>query len=120
VCKKIHSLNPDIPLFTIHDGILTTHQYQDVVNTAIKEAYKESIGILPEVKIEYLNQSNAYKELDQYSFKKIDKLLTKLKLTLDINPDYMIDSFRNHPRNEHIEPHDLFVDYALLLKYLTA
>ncbi len=51
-CKKIYDINPEIPMFTLHDSIITTSQYQSIVNCIMSEVLTEAIGFPPKFKIE--------------------------------------------------------------------
>lgn len=52
VCKTIAEETPDIPLFTIHDSILTTENYADHVQDRMLTIIDETIGIRPRIKKE--------------------------------------------------------------------
>lgn len=51
-CKKISEINPDVPLLTIHDSIVTIPQYQDLVEQVMKEILEKAVGFAPQLKIE--------------------------------------------------------------------
>jgi hypothetical protein len=66
VTKRINDKNPSIPLFTIHDSILTTEMYNDYVKATIDEVYLELLGFIPQLeKISY-SKLNAYLTLNKY------------------------------------------------------
>ncbi len=52
-CKIIAEKNPEIPLFTIHDSIVTTEEYADFVKEILSNVVKEAIGVEPMIKIEF-------------------------------------------------------------------
>ena len=65
ICNRIISENPRIPIFTIHDSILTTKGNEDFIKKMIEEEFEKLIGfipklhkeeLLPEIGIERLNK----------------------------------------------------------------
>jgi hypothetical protein len=52
-CRIISDANQDIPLFTLHDAIITTEEHVYFVEMVMKNVLTEAIGISPEIKIEY-------------------------------------------------------------------
>lgn len=50
VCKKISQQNKDIPLFTIHDSLLTTPTYFKTVEQVMVEVLTDEIGFKPTLK----------------------------------------------------------------------
>lgn len=55
-CKKISKLNPDIPLFTLHDSIITTPKYQTLVEHIMNETLSNGVGFPPVLKVERWEQ----------------------------------------------------------------
>ena len=53
VVDRILIEQPDIPLYTIHDSILTLPVYKDYVIDVIEEESINKYGIKPKLKIEY-------------------------------------------------------------------
>lgn len=51
-CKIISENRPDIPLFTLHDSIITTEENIEYVESIILQVLTESIGVKPKLKIE--------------------------------------------------------------------
>lgn len=49
VCKEINKLNKHIPMFTIHDSILTTKEHEETVRRVMKEVLLGDIGFEPEL-----------------------------------------------------------------------
>lgn len=47
ITKKISHQHPEIPLFTIHDSIVTTESYRQLVRKIMEEDLKEFFGIKP-------------------------------------------------------------------------
>lgn len=52
VCKIVAENNPDIPLFTIHDSIITTEKYVPYVHQVMRDVIKDAVGSEPMIKIE--------------------------------------------------------------------
>lgn len=51
ITKQIADINPDIPLFTIHDAIYTTEEYKDIVYQKMIEILTATTGVFPLIKI---------------------------------------------------------------------
>jgi hypothetical protein len=73
VCRVIFKENPDIPLYTIHDSIITTKQYADLVMDKIKTTYVEAIGMAPQIEKNTWSETNALKSVVSYVKSKIDE-----------------------------------------------
>jgi len=54
ICKRISDLNAEIPIFTIHDNILTTIGNEGFVASIMTEEIKGYIGHTPTLDIQYL------------------------------------------------------------------
>ncbi|MFC6996388.1 hypothetical protein [Rufibacter roseus] len=52
IAKRIASRNPNLPLFTIHDNLVTLEGYEDFVEGIIKEEMEKCIGVAPMVAVE--------------------------------------------------------------------
>ncbi|GHV15637.1 hypothetical protein FACS1894179_04310 [Bacteroidia bacterium] len=52
VCRIIGEENPDIPLFTIHDSIITTEEHVDFILQIMRDVIRDAIGCEPMIKIE--------------------------------------------------------------------
>ena len=52
VCKRISKESPDIPLFTIHDSIVTTKGNESYIESVMKNELEKSLGNSPTLKIE--------------------------------------------------------------------
>ena len=52
ICKRIFDEKPDIPLFTIHDSILSTPDNIEYIKQIMNEELYKKIAILPELKVE--------------------------------------------------------------------
>jgi hypothetical protein len=53
VCGRIAKESPNIPLFTIHDSIITTKGNESYVQAVMKEELGKSIGQAPKFSVEY-------------------------------------------------------------------
>lgn len=54
ICKRINDINPEILIFTIHDSIITTLEYEEIVKEIIDEEVYKVIKIHPKFNIEHL------------------------------------------------------------------
>jgi len=52
ICKKIYQINHDIPLFTLHDSIITTEENVELIKNVMEEVLTNVIGFPPQLKIE--------------------------------------------------------------------
>jgi hypothetical protein len=78
ICGRIAKENPNIPLLTIHDSILTTPEHVEYVVSIIKSVLEENIGIAPKLSIEYCNPLINKKQL--IGMNRIAKKLIKTKV----------------------------------------
>lgn len=78
VAKNIFELNSDIPLYSIHDGLVTTLEYAEIVEQEINTTYKRIFGVEPNLKYEVLNNKTADKKLYKEAQRRADKILTKM------------------------------------------
>ena len=58
ITKKIAKVNPNIPLYTIHDSIVTTKENEDIVKHIMHSELEKAIGIPPKLKVEDWLPSN--------------------------------------------------------------
>ena len=58
ICKRITNEKPRLPIFTIHDSVVTTAGHEEYVDAVIKEELEKAIGIPPAYKIEYWKPEN--------------------------------------------------------------
>jgi len=58
VCPQIAKENPDIPLFTIHDAIITTEEHAEYVKNRMIEIIQETVGFTPVIKPELWEEEN--------------------------------------------------------------
>ena len=52
-CGRIAEERPDIPLFTIHDSIVTTIGNEEYVEETMRTVFKEQVGRAPQMAYEY-------------------------------------------------------------------
>ena len=58
ICKKINELYPHIPLFTVHDSIITTKENEAIVADIMRSEIYKRMGYEPQVKTKGLLPSN--------------------------------------------------------------
>lgn len=58
ISKRISSEYPDLPIFTIHDSIVTTVGNKALVSQIITEELEKGIGVAPKLKFEYWDTRN--------------------------------------------------------------
>jgi hypothetical protein len=73
VAKRVYDVNPDIPLFTIHDSILTTKQHASTLKTILDNEYKQIVGFIPQFEKTEYSDDNAWREISKYTKSKIDQ-----------------------------------------------
>jgi len=73
VAKRVFKHNPNIPLFSIHDSLVTTEKYGDIVKQIIEDEYTSKLGINPTIKVEEFTEDNAFKELNKYVQGKVNE-----------------------------------------------
>jgi hypothetical protein len=84
--KLISKQNPEIPLFTIHDSIVTTSDNIEIVEKQFRKYLRKYFGIIPELKREpWVVQKEEEKNLLEY-----DKTLKK-----SIGPEHYYHSINN-------------------------
>jgi len=54
ICKRISKMDPTIPMFTIHDNIITTEQHADVVKKVMEEELERYVGYKSTLSVEKL------------------------------------------------------------------
>ena len=73
VAKRVYDINPDIPLYTIHDSILTTKHHSSTLKSILEDEYKKFLGFIPQFEKTEYSEHNAWKEIDKYTKSKIDQ-----------------------------------------------
>lgn len=53
ICKRISNQNPNIPIFTKYDYIITTVEHKDIVSRIVKDEFGKILGFNTELFIEY-------------------------------------------------------------------
>ena len=53
ICRKINEINPEIVIFTIHDSVVTTPEYVEIVQQIIDGEIYNAIGINPKFNVEH-------------------------------------------------------------------
>jgi hypothetical protein len=79
ICNTIYQKDPAIPLFTIHDSILTTEEYLDTIKSTIQEVYQDLLGDAPKLACKALDTIDAEIEMKQLVRSKIKAHSPKLK-----------------------------------------
>ena len=79
--QEVRNINPDIPIFTIHDSILTTEENVAVLRNTINHVYMKYFDLMPELKETQYNEHNAFLEIKDYVIgkaeeKKLKKIVT--------------------------------------------
>lgn len=81
VCKEVYDISSDIPLFTVHDSIITTQQYASVLEEVLLKKYTGILGFSPQLKRQTLNGEQADLENMKYVKGKIDQ--AEIEVTQD-------------------------------------
>lgn len=55
VAKRMQKLHPKVPIFTIHDSIVTTASNQLLVEQVMRDAFTTAVGFSPTLAIEFLD-----------------------------------------------------------------
>ena len=53
ICKRINKLYPFLPIYTVHDSILTISGYEHLVHEIVQEELENYVGVKPKLKYEY-------------------------------------------------------------------
>lgn len=73
ISKRVYDVSPQIPLFTIHDSILTTKQHEKTLKSILEEEYKILLGFIPQFEKTEYSEFNAWEEINQYTKRKVDE-----------------------------------------------
>lgn len=73
VGKRVFLHDPNIPLFSIHDSLVTTEKHVDVVKQIIEDEYIKQLGLTPTLKLEEYTEDNALRELSKYVKGKVNE-----------------------------------------------
>ena len=71
--QGVYDISADIPLFTVHDSIITTEEYAPVLEEVLFRKYTKILGFQPQIKRELLNPLQADLENMKYVKGKIDQ-----------------------------------------------
>jgi hypothetical protein len=72
IAKRIARELPNAPIYTIHDSIATTLEYQERVKKIMIEELKSKIGVAPNLKEEYWDESKIIKSMQELRAKVSD------------------------------------------------
>lgn len=73
VCREVYDISAEIPLFTVHDSIITTEQYASILEEVFIKKYTRMLDFPPNLKRESLNSEAADLENMKYVKSKIDQ-----------------------------------------------
>jgi len=79
VAKNIFKSNSNIPLYSIHDGIITTEEHGLVVKQEILNTYKQIFGVEPNLKFMELSEKAALGDIMKEAIKRTNKIFSKLE-----------------------------------------
>jgi len=57
ICKRISMIYPDLPIFTLHDNILTVKGEEEKVKRVMEYTIKELTGVVPIIRVEDYSQN---------------------------------------------------------------
>lgn len=122
VCGTISKHDSNIPLYTIHDGIMTTKEHAEYVKKTILNTYKEIMGIEPELTTETMLPENAMGEnFDKYCERKARELFhdVKSKKSYKETPELYLENIKDVMtsgllKQEEKPLPDFFVDYNIM------
>jgi len=80
VCRAIYNEYPDMPLYTIHDGILTTESNAAILEEKIEQVYSGVFGFSPDLKREILSPRITMMDFLKIVKKKMNKMLEDLNI----------------------------------------
>ena len=84
--KRIFLHNPNIPLYSIHDSLVTTEQYAPVVKQIMEDEYNNHLGLTPTIKLEEYSEDNASKELSKYVKGKVTEADIEISQSVSVLP----------------------------------
>jgi hypothetical protein len=79
ITKYISEADPEIPMFTIHDAILTTPEHVEYVNNIMTEIISNTIGVIPLISIIKSNVDITDDKLDEITDSIIDDIKSKVR-----------------------------------------
>jgi hypothetical protein len=116
VCKQVYELDSSIPLFTVHDSIITTIEHQETVKGIILGIYKKLLGATPQLEQKELHPNRADSELAAYVTDKLKEQYTLPEPTRDHKAVQSLEDVRRKLREKSVKesfydvlPHPPFV-----------
>jgi len=85
ICRRICDIDPTLPLYTIHDSIITTNRGKELVMKVINEEYKKHLGKVPQLEEEELSEDSAFRSLGKYVKGKVAKAEVQRNSSKKIN-----------------------------------
>ncbi|MEI6088684.1 MAG: hypothetical protein WCR66_13915, partial [Bacteroidota bacterium] len=73
VAKAVYKYDPSIPLFSIHDSLVTTEKHQKTVTNIIEQEYRKQFGVSPQLETSSLLDIEADLGLKKYLKSKVDQ-----------------------------------------------
>jgi hypothetical protein len=73
VGAEVYRHSREIPLYSIHDSLVTTVSNLNVVRDIINQVYEKELGFRPSLKVEYWNEQSAMDELPKYVDRKLEE-----------------------------------------------
>jgi hypothetical protein len=79
VAGRIFQKNKAIPIYSIHDSLVTTRTYTREVESVIYSVYKEELGIAPQLEKSIWSIDSAYRDMKKYASRKIDDAMLQIQ-----------------------------------------
>jgi hypothetical protein len=119
IASPLSKSNPNIPLYTIHDGIITTEEFADLLHETFQKVYISEFGLAPNITRSILKPENAMNKSVKYSEKKVQKMLNeKFGITENMGMSLTDISFYmdalNYNQNDHLPEGFDYIDYSFL------
>lgn len=73
VCRLVYNHDSSIPLFTIHDSLVTTAEHAEFIQQTLLREYEKALGAPPALERKELSPTAAYRELPNYIAQKLSK-----------------------------------------------
>jgi len=84
--KRIFLHDRNIPLFSIHDSLVTTEQYAPIVKQIIEDEYIKQLGLKPNIKLDRYSEDNASTELTKYVKGKVSEADIEISESVSVLP----------------------------------
>ena len=72
VGRAIYEADPTIPLYSIHDSLVTTETHMPLVREILEQEYKRVLGVCPRLEEKFWSKDTAHFDLHDYIKHKID------------------------------------------------